>query len=93
VMRAFLATTRPRYTPEQLDLLVPAFDLAWSAEYRTGRYMPGGADEQAAKDRLARIVVDLVTRGQMRTVGEIASAATIVLRDQGRSPAPAADQR
>lgn len=86
-MQTYLAGARPRYTLEQLELLVPSFDAAWAIIRHDRGLMPGGADERAAKDRLARVVVDLVTRGHMRTVGDIASAATIVLRDQGRVPA------
>lgn len=83
-MRAYIASARVRYTPEQLELLVPAFDAAWAVVRRDRGWLPGSFDERAARDRLARVVVDLVTRGHMRTIAEIANAAVIVVRDQGR---------
>jgi hypothetical protein len=49
-----------RVTPEQLDLLVPAFDATWDAVSKRGGFLLANNEERAMKDRVAKVVVDLV---------------------------------
>src|ERR1043166_4026836 len=53
-----------RVTTAQLDLLVPAFDAAWAAVSKRGAFLLAGGEERVVKERLAKVVVDLVLNGQ-----------------------------
>ena len=64
-----------RVTPAQLDLLVPAFDAAWAAVSKRGAFLLAGGEERLVKDRLAKVVVELVLKGQADDPHRIAETA------------------
>jgi hypothetical protein len=71
-LREYLKTSGLKISPQQLDLLVPAFDAAWTIVRK--RLAPD-QDQQGARDRLARAVVDLVLAGGMTNTDNITAAA------------------
>ena len=71
-VRDFVASQRLKVSREQLDILVPAFDAAWAIAQR--RLAPD-QDQNAARDRVAHAVVDLVLAGGMTNAQSIAEAA------------------
>ena len=61
-MREYIEKRGLRFSRAQLDLLVPAFDKAWDAIKKRAGFFVVDADEPAMKDRLAKIIVDLVIK-------------------------------
>jgi hypothetical protein len=58
-----------------LDLLVPSINIAWKAVLARGAFVLANGDERALKDRVAKVVVDVVTRGEKTDPHDVAEAA------------------
>ena len=75
-MRNYVKSHGLKISPEQLDLLVPAFDTAWArVRKRGGRVMLSDLEERAVKDQVAKVVVDIVMRGEISDPRRVAEAA------------------
>ena len=74
-VREYVARRGVKVSPAQLDLLVPAFDAAWEAIGKRGGFLLANGETRALKDRLARVVVDLVIDGDQTDPQVIAEKA------------------
>jgi hypothetical protein len=71
-MRDYIKSRGVPVSPAQLALLVPAFDAAWA---ELCKRVPEQASDQALRDRVAKLVVDLVMSGESTDPKAIAAAA------------------
>lgn len=61
--------------PEHLEVLVPAFDLAWKTVEQRGGFLFADGEVRAFKDRLAKAVVDQVMTGRGTNPEAVAAEA------------------
>ena len=74
-MREYIKKQGLGVGPQHLEILVPAFDLAWKTVEQRGGFLLADHERQSLKDRLARAVVDRVMSGGDTDPERIAEAA------------------
>ncbi len=72
--------------PEQLELIVPAFELAWKMVESRGGFLLTGGELTAVKDRVAKTVVELVTSGDWMDAADLAAATVHRITQDAQQP-------
>jgi hypothetical protein len=78
VVRKYIQSRGLKVSPQQLEVLVPAYDAAYDLIRKSGRF---SEDDEVLKTRLAQLLVDLViTEGQtdVRLVAQTAVRLILV---------------
>jgi hypothetical protein len=67
-MLAFIEENAPAgvFLPEDVRILVAAFDDAWARLLKSGAKFEGDRQTEAARERLAKSIIDMAMRDQRR---------------------------